>query len=401
MKWMNKGHEFDPLGKIYKNVSKIYFYGACLAAKPLKEQIENTIRQFNNGVLDVQFEFVDKNSDKQNETFLDLNVISPKTFYDIFNKDKEIVVLCMNDKNAVGVWKSLKEHGLDRRINAYNMYEFYRYLSLFMYYRYNKFFLHFLDMFVHTNCNLNCEHCCVHTYRNVRIHRTEDELKKNIDEMFAKIDYIGIMNFGIAEGFLGGKTLEYALQYIINNYSDRFEVIEIVTNGTIVPNEPLLNILKSSKIRVVVDDYTDNVLLAKEKIEKVKECLRKNNVNFSVLKREYWEEYEFGNVVDSNRDMLTQKLTNCICHAKGFAYLGYGQPSTKIYSCVHQTINAYHKIVEEVEDDGIDLIKSSPLEIVEFLLGFTQKGYLSACQNCNGAFEGKEKLHIPVAVQCK
>lgn len=48
MKWMNKGHEFDPLGKIYKNVSKIYFYGACLAAKPLKEQIENTIRQFNN-----------------------------------------------------------------------------------------------------------------------------------------------------------------------------------------------------------------------------------------------------------------------------------------------------------------------------------------------------------------
>lgn len=88
--------------------------------------------------------------------------------------------------------------------------------------------------------------------------------------MFAKIDYIGIMNFGIAEGFLGGKTLEYALQYIINNYSDRFEVIEIVTNGTIVPNEPLLNILKSSKIRVVVDDYTDNVLLAKEKIEKLR-----------------------------------------------------------------------------------------------------------------------------------
>lgn len=401
MKWTNRGHEFDELGELYKNIKKIYFYGASLSAKPLMNQIESTIKHFNNGILDVQFEFVDRNIKKQKDVFLNTQVISPDIFYSNFDKKNEIVVLCMNDRGAVEVWNELKKHSIERKTNAYNIYEFYRYLSLFMYYRYNKFFLHFLDMFVHTNCNLNCKHCCVHTYRNVRIHRTKNEIIKNIDEMFAKIDYIGIMNFGIADGFLAGEPLEEALRYIINKYANRFEIIEIVTNGTVMPGRELLKILKSSKIRVAVDDYTDNVLLAKEKIEMVTQCLKNNGVNYSVLKREYWEEYEFGNVIDSNKEMLGSKLTNCICHAKGFAYLGYGQPASRIYSCVHQTINAYLKMVEEVDDDGIDLMKSPPLEIIEFLLGYTQKGYLSACQYCNGAFEGEEKLHIPVAVQIK
>lgn len=399
MKWKNRGHEFDELGEYYKQTKIIYLYGARPAAKPILEQIEYAIKKANQQVLDVDIKFVDRDLTKQKQLFLGKEVISPEEFREQFLKNHGIVVLCMNENSTEEVSKSLETHNMQRKFHVYSVYEFYRYLSLFVCYRYQKLYLHIVDMFVSTYCNLNCEHCCVRTYQGIRKRRTVPEIKENIDEMFRKIDYVGIMIFGIGEGFMGGSPLESALEYITEKYADRFCVIEIVTNGTIVPKDSLIKVLQNRKIRVVVDDYTDHVQLAAVNYPLVTKCLSENDVQFSGLKREYWEEYEFGNVADDNIESLDKKLGDCICHAKGFAYIGYGNASARIYSCVHQTINAYQNIVTETEDDGIDLNSSDPLEIIEFLLGYTEKGYLSACTQCNGAFEGKESNHIPVAVQ--
>ena len=256
-------------------------------------------------------------------------------------------------------------------------------------------------MFLHTGCNLNCRGCIVQTYQGVRKRRSAQQIKKNLDDMFRHIDFVGIMNFGISEGFLGGHELEEVLKYVSARYADRFLEIGITTNGTILPPQSLIDVLKEVKASVTVDDYRENVALARENYPKVIEILQKNNIRYSELKRVYWDQLDFngGNeLIETNEEVLSKKLGDCIS-MKGFIYIGYHEQPNRIFSCCQQAINTYLNIVDEVDDDGLDLETASTIEVIEFLMGYTEKGYLSACTRCNGAFEGVEMTHIPVAVQ--
>ncbi len=399
MKWKNKGHEFDAHGEYFKKVKRIYLYGAVESAKQIIEHLEFATKEIEPEKKDYDFCFVDRDAEKQKEGFGGLKVISPDEFYNEFSEMNGIVVLCMNETSTQDVWNEISNRGIKRTFNAFSTYEFYRYMSLFVYYKYKKLFLHAVDMYNHTICNLKCKHCCIQHHRGYHHQRSFEEMKENIDYLFQKVDNVGIMFFGIAEGFLGGESLSKSIQYIVENYSDRFMVIEIVTNGTVIPLQGFIDSLKTPKVRVAVDDYTDNVDLARKQIRNVVKLLDENSINYAVLKREYWEEYEFGTTKDLESNKYGEKYRDCICHAKGFAYIGYNENSHRVYSCVHQTINAYLKIVQEDEDDSVSLDECTPLELIEFLLGYSNKGYLSGCAQCNGAFEGAEALHIPVAEQ--
>ncbi len=400
MKWQNRGHEFDELGEYLKKTKTIYLYGAVQSAESLIELFEKAIYKANNNEMDLNVVFVDRNQEKQSGLFLGKKVISPEEFYENFSEENGLVVMCVGENRAAEIWEQMKECGIHRKFHAFSVYEFYRYLSLFLLYRYNKMYLHAVDLFLHTYCNLNCEYCFVQTYRGVHRKITIDAIKRNIDVVFNKCDYVGIVFFGIAEGFLGGKELEFALRYITDHYSDRFMTVEIVTNGTIIPSQSLLEVIKNKKIRIVVDDYRENVKLAEEQYLKVIKMLEENDVNYSSLKRDHWDVSCFGdNVIEEDPEKLGQKLSNCVCHAKGFPYIGYKEGSTRMYSCVFQTINEYLGLIEEYESDSLEFATANPLEIIEFLLGYNDVGYLSACAYCNGIFEGVEINHIPVAEQ--
>ena len=402
MKWTNRGHEFDELGLYMEKTDTIYLYGCVPHAKPLIEQTEWAIRKAGNSESAIEFVFVDKDVNKQGKPYLEKRVISPEQFYDEFTEYYGIVVMCVSDRNSAEVWKQLEKRGINRRFHAYSIFEFHRYMSLFLYHRNKKIYLHFIDILVHTNCNISCENCYVQSYRGVRKKIELPDLKNNIDLVFSKADFVGIVAFGIGDGFCGGDVMEYALKYITENYPDRFMTIELVTNGTIVPRESLIQGIKNEKVRIAVDDYRDNVELARQNYDKVIATLENNNVNFSSLKRDYWYVSAFGKGTTSeNEEQLCSKYWNCINEAKGFPYIGYKSGTNKMYSCVFQAINAYLNLIEEKEKDGVDLATAEPIEIIEFLLGYAENGYLSACTNCNGMFEGVDVNHVPVAVQLK
>lgn len=402
MKWENKGHEFDTLGELYKNVNKIYLYGASDNAKEFLECLNNALDRFDGGCRDLDIYFVDRDENKQRDLFLGTVVLSPDEFVRGFNVTNSIVINCVTEVRQDEVWKILEEIVTGRKIDAYNMYEFYRYLSLFIYYRYNKFYLHLVDFYLHTYCNLNCEGCFVQTYRGVRIRISESDIKRNLDLLFEKADYIDTITFGISEGFLGGNGLIEALNYLNVNYPDRYQKVDIVTNGTLIPDEELLQELRAMKVRVIVDDYRENVELANEKYPIVIKKLKENNVRFIELKRDHWDESAFGEKkIDENHQKLSDKINRCVNHAKGFPYIGYGNGECRIYSCVFQAINAYLHLVDEQESDFLILRDSSPIEILEFILGYSQKGYLSACESCKGIFDGVRVNYIPVARQPK
>lgn len=400
MKWCNRGHEFDEMEKYFQNTKEIYIYGAVENAVPLIKQLERAICKANNGIVDINISFVDRNMEKQKNNFFDKKVKSPQVFYEEFFNKSALTIVCISENNAKEVWTQLEQHGIKRKRHAFSEYEFYRYISLFIWYRYRKAYLSVIDIFAHTYCNLNCKHCFVQTYRGVRKQANISDLKHVIDVVFSKIDFIEICWLGIAEGFLGGFVFEEAVKYIINNYSTKFNEIHIVTNGTVIPTQPLIEILKQKRIRVIVDDYRDNVKLARENYCKVIEILKENNIRYDSLRRLHWDESCFGERrTAENEEQLCNKVGECICHAKGYPYIGYHEGTTRIYSCVFHAINAYLGIIEECDDDSLEFATATPLEIIEFFLGYSEKGYLSACQYCNGMFEGIEVNHVPVAVQ--
>lgn len=402
MKWVNKGHEFDELGLYMRQTDTIYLYGCVPWAKPLIEQAGWALGKAESPDNNVEFVFVDKDIKKQDGRFCGKRVISPEQFYSEFYQHHGMVVMCISDKNNEEVWQQFKQNGMQRRFHAYSVFEFHRYMSLFLYYRNKKTYLHLVDMSVHTNCNLNCENCFIQTYRGVRKTIELPDLKNNIDLLFSKADFAGVIVFGIGDGFCGGDALEFALKYTTETYSERFMTIELVTNGTNVPRDSLLQCIKNKKVRIAVDDYRDNVELARQNFDKVIKVLQDHHVNFSSLKRDYWYVSDFGSGVTSeNEQQLCGKYWNCVNEAKGFPYVGYKSGTSKLYSCVFQAINAYLDLIEEAETDSLDLETASPVEIFEFLLGYAQKGYLSGCTSCKGMLEGVYSNHVPVAVQLK
>lgn len=400
MIWKNKGHEFDELGRYMKKTNKIYFYGCAAWAKPMLEQTEWALKQAGYKENEIEILFVDRDTAKQRKEYCGKEVISPNQFYEEFEFYYGIVVMCINEANSIEVWNQFEKHGIIRRFHAYSAFEFHRYMSIFLYYRNEKIYFHLIDMFVHTHCNINCRNCFIQTYRGVRKRVQIEELKKNIDLIFKKADFVGVVVFGIGDAFCGAKEIEYAVKYVIENYSEHFMTVELVTNGTVIPTNSLLECIKHKKVRIAVDDYREHVELAKRNYEKVIEVLQKNGVNYSGLLREYWYESNFGlEKTAENEKQLCNKYWNCINEAKGFPYIGYKEGTSKMYSCVFQTINAYLHLVDDVEDDGMDLETTAPIEIIEFLLGYSDKGYLTGCTKCTGMLEGVECNHVPVAEQ--
>lgn len=394
MIWENRGREFEVLGEKYKNIKNFYLYGACENAIFVLEQLEYAIESL--GLENtIEIYFVDRNESKKE--YLGKKVLSLAVFEQNYNAN-DVVIICVTQKSIDEVWGYLRNIGCEKNINAFETYEFYRYLSLILYYRSNKLYLHLVDLFMNTFCNLNCKECYVQTYRGVRKQALENEIKRNIDLLFAKADSVGIISFGIAEGFMN-KRLPYAIKYICDSYANKFNEIHVTTNGTIIPNREFLASLNNPKVKVVVDDYRENVPLARENYSKVIEILKKNEIRFDELRREHWDESGFGKENARSVEQLSNDYSRCVCLAKGFPYVGYSESSDKMYSCVFQTINSYLKLIEEDETDSIGFSHSSALEIIEFLLGYAEKGYLSACKYCNGVFSDVQYNHVPVAIQ--
>ena len=397
MECENRLDEFIELEEYLNKTKVIYLYGCIPAAGPLIEQTEWIIKKCygDNTII-----FVDRSLQKQKTGYLEKEVISPEVFRQGIERNNGIVVVLPDGQAGKEIWEGLCSWGIKRKLQAYNIYDFNRIMSIMIYSQYHKVYFHFCDLFLQTNCNLNCCDCFVQTYRNVRLTIDERQLKENIDLLFKKIDYIGIIVFGIAEGFWDTRQLEFALKYTTEKYSNKFMIIEITTNGTIVPEESLLEVLKQSRVRIVVDDYRENVVLAQKNYLKVIQTLKKNNIACSSLKRDHWDKTFFGTEeIRETREELRDKYKNCCNHAKGFPYVGYKAGTARLFPCVFQTINAYLGLIEEKESDSIDLEISNSVDVIKFVLGYTERGYLSACKYCQGIFEGVEVNHIPVAVQ--
>lgn len=239
------------------------------------------------------------------------------------------------------------------------------------------------DLYVTPFCTLRCEKCITfHPYWKDKREPKVDELTETIDAFFNVVDYVFTMKLFGGEALLYRK-LDKIIEYIGKKYNSKIGYFAIITNGTIIPEKKILELLKKYNVYVSISDYSDEVNY-KNKIDKLCDELEKYGIEY--LRNRNIEWFDFGFPHDTFRysDDDVKKHHKC-CNN-----LYHVICDKKLFYCNVQ-FGAYKGgLFPLYENDYIDLqdAKKNDFEfkrkLMSFSLGEIDKGYLEFCKVCGG-----------------
>lgn len=153
-------------------------------------------------------------------------------------------------------------------------------------------------------CTLKCKLCAERTaYYQKRYHPELAFLREEIDRYFELVHYTMKFDVSGGEPFLRldlHQIMEHLLQY-----RKQFGRVRINTNGTLLPSDALIDVLKAYDMQadILIDHYGDE--LSKKAME-IAEKLEKNNISY-ILRRQDAAHLHCGGWVDFGD--LTKKHT--------------------------------------------------------------------------------------------
>lgn len=250
----------------------------------------------------------------------------------------------------------------------------------------DKIKIKYLELVVTTKCTLKCKDCAnlIPLYKNP--YSIEfNVIKESILRLLENID--SIERFRI----LGGEPFLYDdLDKVINLIlkEDKIKKVEIVTNGTIYPqNIELIKTMINEKIKVVISDYGG---LSKNK-DRLLEMKEKYGVNVELLKIDYWLDYSKIHCRNRSDNDLQEQYTRCN-HQCMSLFNGI------LYECPRCGHGMDLGIIEKKENEYINLLDENAdyihEELIKFFFG--NRKFISACNYCDIETEIKR---IPVAFQ--
>jgi organic radical activating enzyme len=262
--------------------------------------------------------------------------------------------------------------------------------SIWPYEYLNKVHIFQSDVLVTERCNLNCSHCNMFIpHFEMPKHRELDTVIKDIDSYFNIVDYVSVFHLVGGEPFLHPQ-IQDVIQHIISNYIHKIDKFIITTNGSIAPKPSTIELLKSSNVILSVSNYSDKLQKLKTKVEKVIDIYKTNGIKHYVRNEIEW--YDFGDLrVKKNlpTDKLIKHFDSCTAPFRG---LNDG----KFYYCHLNTGAVLTKLFPLDKNDYVEIDKVSKEDLLKFDLGYTDLGYITFCDNCNGCNTG---IKIPVSYE--
>lgn len=379
MKWLNKGHEFDEYGKQLVEEFKIrnnliFIFGAGLIGNEIRGVFEKT--QCFAG-------FIDNDTRKQRNGVKGTKIIS---FEEYLSKGKRgIIVIAADKKNIPIISKQLREAGLEAQKDFYEYTEFLdRVFPILSVYANNQLYVDLAQISLTERCSLKCKKCAHGCYAvDMKSQDMSIEMaKKSADYFFYHVDIIKEFVLIGGEPFLYQK-LDKIVEYIGENYRNKIVLFSITTNGTIIPEQSLLNLCKKYNVTIRISDYSATLKHLEQRYEQLKKKLENSKVSYIMGGKETkWMDYGFETVDRKGKEKeLIQVFERCKTPCREIR-------GSRFYYCV---------MARSVSDNlGFGLGKDEYLEladkkkedkkiILEFQKGFSDKGYLDMCNHCNGA----------------
>ena len=239
----------------------------------------------------------------------------------------------------------------------------------------------YVEVVLTTFCTLNCKGCsALMPFYKKRNHLDLDIIIKSLDTLTDSVDSIQKLRL------LGGEPLLYPniielIKYTLKN--DKIKNVIIVTNGTLILSNELIELLKNNKCGVYISDYG---IISIKKDELINQ-LNKNNIKYE-LKNENSKWRDYGNLECRNRTKKELK--------KQFSKCGINCSSLfdgKLFYCPRNSHGTNLKKIPLKNEDYIELYnntldkKQLNKKLYKFFYKYTP--YIEACNYCN---EGTNEL---------
>lgn len=250
-----------------------------------------------------------------------------------------------------------------------------------------------LSLAVTLRCNLKCELCSAASpYYNSPTIYSAEILNRSIDEYFKIVQHVQKFTLTGGEPLLS-PALPHVVRHL-RSYLPRIGELEIITNGTLVPNDDLLNAIKETEdVVFLIDNYGDDISL---KVKKTKEVLELNGIKHS--ERVYYgTDSHFGGWVDFRQLALRdanpmETFGKCAYPQKmGFCFTIVGG---KIFPC-----SATRRCIEQGK---LSMNEAEILDIFDGCLSCSEKenwfaeiekaDCLKACSYCPGLSVDAERF---------
>jgi hypothetical protein len=181
---------------------------------------------------------------------------------------------------------------------------------------------------------------------------------------------------------MGGETFLYRelhklLSYMISR--DKINLIHLFTNGSIIPGNDILKLLRHRKILVSISSFPEEASPNKPRFIAT---MGKNNINYAVEDKLWRDLGGFNPIVNDSVEALKYRFANC--YSRGCHNLSNGEYHICPRS-VHGQALGYFK-----PDDSDKLIirgRKDHQQVRNELRALRNKEYIQACGKCLGMLE--------------
>lgn len=368
MKWKNKGHEYDEMYTNIERCNRFYLFGAG----DYGHQFLNIFRD------EIEIAgFIDNSEKKIGQVIENIKCYA---LSDVRLEKNEAIILTMSQIARVKPVEQLEKAGYQRNIDFFLIEEF---ISVYHVYKYDKVYFSAMSFLPSTICNLNCKNCLnFNPYAKQFYVREWDQLVKDVDLFFSCVDYIMLFHVSGGEPMLYKHTADL-IEYIDTNYGHKIGTLRTVTNGTVVPKDEILEKLSKCNIEITVDDYREAVPRFNDRFDRLIEKLEEYGIKYYINKADSWID-----LAPDTTDYSMLSEEELIRHRDSCNQSWEELRDGKIYSCNYAAYATVAGIAGEQDlEETYNLVEytsEKKKELVEFRLGFTEKGYTNFCKKCRG-----------------
>lgn len=243
-----------------------------------------------------------------------------------------------------------------------------------------------LGILVTTFCNLNCRNCADLIPKRRNCHCEIETVKDDIKKVLEVVDYIDEVLV------IGGETLLYPQLVEMLDFckqQDKMGKLIITTNGSIKPDEKLLNCLERDEVCVRISGYPDYAVRNRKEVV---DCYRKHRIEIEDLENMKW--YSMGDTLRRGRSKEELKKVFGTCIMKDCVTL---DTEGRIVYCSRQLSACETDIYPRPDKHEYVNVRNNK-NLLEDLKRFYSLEYISTCDYCDGISCATTK-YIPTAVQ--
>lgn len=254
-------------------------------------------------------------------------------------------------------------------------------------------------------CNLRCKIC--HEYipyiSSNPPYYSSEQIKKALYEYFQIVSHVKMLTISGGEPFLSGNT-EVIVEFL-SQFKEQYDKLEIMTNGTLLPSERLLQACMGNEKSSVFINHYGNLSPEAEAISEI--CAKRGIHN--IVRKYFGEDAHCGGwfdleilsgerMVDYNE--LTDRFQNCLTGNNPRLGLSFGLFGGSLFACSVSGIVARLGLLDgskscvDLCDDSLSYEKKR-----DCIVALKNREFLPACAICHGNDSRIVKKRFPPAEQ--